>query len=239
MYDPYLNRFTQPDSIVPLASQGTQAWDRYAYANNNPVRYNDPTGHMIDDGCDTEGCEGEDQTLPPPGVSQERHERLRAIQEEAELLSLLMQSGAITDVEALARLLDFAAILYGDDVNGALTDLGVVVGGLDGTHIIDENDPNERMGQYYVGYAAFDPAEGKTGFLSTYNPSDDNQVRHFLAGASGAENYGLLGNAVMRAQETNPADDALYGQAMVFVNYLGGGAPLSSAGDWVLLFLGQ
>jgi len=46
-YDPYLNRFTQPDSIVPLASQGTQAWDRYAFVNNNPVRYNDPTGHTV------------------------------------------------------------------------------------------------------------------------------------------------------------------------------------------------
>jgi hypothetical protein len=45
LYDPYLNRFTQPDSIVPLASQGTQAWDRYAYANNNPVKYTDPSGH--------------------------------------------------------------------------------------------------------------------------------------------------------------------------------------------------
>jgi hypothetical protein len=28
--------------------QGGQAWDRYAYANNNPVRYNDPTGHWIE-----------------------------------------------------------------------------------------------------------------------------------------------------------------------------------------------
>jgi RHS repeat-associated protein len=44
-YDPELGRFIQPDSIVPLASQGVQAWDRYAYVNNNPVRYNDPTGH--------------------------------------------------------------------------------------------------------------------------------------------------------------------------------------------------
>jgi hypothetical protein len=26
-----------------------QAWDRYAYANNNPVKYTDPTGHCI--GC--------------------------------------------------------------------------------------------------------------------------------------------------------------------------------------------
>jgi RHS repeat-associated protein len=44
-YDPELGRFIQPDSIVPLATQGVQAWDRYAYTNNNPVRYNDPTGH--------------------------------------------------------------------------------------------------------------------------------------------------------------------------------------------------
>jgi RHS repeat-associated protein len=38
-YDPYLNRWTQPDTIVPEASQGTQAWDRYAYVNNNPVHW--------------------------------------------------------------------------------------------------------------------------------------------------------------------------------------------------------
>jgi RHS repeat-associated protein len=46
-YDPALGRFIQPDSIVPLASQGVQAWDRYAYVNNNPVRFTDPTGHEI------------------------------------------------------------------------------------------------------------------------------------------------------------------------------------------------
>jgi hypothetical protein len=44
-YDPYLNRFVQPDSIVPVASQGVQAYDRYCYVSNNPVRYNDPSGH--------------------------------------------------------------------------------------------------------------------------------------------------------------------------------------------------
>ncbi len=35
------------DNIVPLESQGVQAWDRYAYVNNNPVRYNDPSGHWV------------------------------------------------------------------------------------------------------------------------------------------------------------------------------------------------
>ena len=41
-YDPYLNRWIQPDSIIP---SGVQGLDRYAYANNNPLRYTDPTGH--------------------------------------------------------------------------------------------------------------------------------------------------------------------------------------------------
>ena len=49
-YDPELGRFIQPDSIVPLASQGVQAWDRYEYVNNVPTRYTDPTGHMCKDG---------------------------------------------------------------------------------------------------------------------------------------------------------------------------------------------
>ena len=43
--DPSLGRFTSPDSIVPTSTQGTQAWDRYAFVNNNPVRYVDLTGH--------------------------------------------------------------------------------------------------------------------------------------------------------------------------------------------------
>ena len=46
-YDSLLGRWVQPDSIVPLESQGVQAWDRYAYVNNNPVRYNDPSGHCL------------------------------------------------------------------------------------------------------------------------------------------------------------------------------------------------
>jgi RHS repeat-associated protein len=41
-YDPALGRFAQADSIVP---GGVQGLDRYAYANNSPVRYTDPSGH--------------------------------------------------------------------------------------------------------------------------------------------------------------------------------------------------
>jgi RHS repeat-associated protein len=43
-YDPYLNHFTQPDSIIP-DPYNPQDWNRYSYVRNNPLRYTDPTGH--------------------------------------------------------------------------------------------------------------------------------------------------------------------------------------------------
>jgi RHS repeat-associated protein len=43
-YDAALGRFVQPDTLIPDAGR-PQAWDRYAYVGNNPVRFSDPTGH--------------------------------------------------------------------------------------------------------------------------------------------------------------------------------------------------
>lgn len=43
-YDPQLGRFTIADWIVPDPNN-PQDLNRYTYANNNPVRYTDPTGH--------------------------------------------------------------------------------------------------------------------------------------------------------------------------------------------------
>ena len=48
-YDPAIGRFMQADTIVP-PTQGTQAFDRYAYVNNNPLRYADPSGHRFWEG---------------------------------------------------------------------------------------------------------------------------------------------------------------------------------------------
>jgi RHS repeat-associated protein len=62
-FDPSLGRFISPDTIVPTGTQGTQAWDRYAFVNNNPVRYNDPTGHMAEADNDQSY---QDDPPPPP-----------------------------------------------------------------------------------------------------------------------------------------------------------------------------
>jgi len=43
-YDSSLSRFIQADTIIPQPGS-PQGWDRYAYTNNNPVKYSDPSGH--------------------------------------------------------------------------------------------------------------------------------------------------------------------------------------------------
>ena len=40
-----LGGFVQPDTIIPSIA-GPQTCNRYSYANNNPVFYNDPSGHV-------------------------------------------------------------------------------------------------------------------------------------------------------------------------------------------------
>jgi RHS repeat-associated protein len=60
-YDPALGRFASPDTIIPQ-QQGTQAFDRYAYANNSPTRYTDPSGHGAYCGDDYDpGCLSDDE----------------------------------------------------------------------------------------------------------------------------------------------------------------------------------
>jgi RHS repeat-associated protein len=45
-YDPYLNRWVQPDTMVPNPGN-PQSLNRYSYGLNNPVKYTDPTGHDV------------------------------------------------------------------------------------------------------------------------------------------------------------------------------------------------
>ncbi len=52
-YDAALGRFISADTIVPGAGS-PQALNRYAYVYNNPLRYTDPSGHMVECGYNGE-----------------------------------------------------------------------------------------------------------------------------------------------------------------------------------------
>ena len=54
-YDPALGRFIQADTIIP---DGVQGLDRYAYVNNSPLNYVDPSGHNPKCGPDGTYCAG-------------------------------------------------------------------------------------------------------------------------------------------------------------------------------------
>ena len=53
---PYINRFLQPDTIIPDLSN-PQSWNRYSYVTNRPVNFNDPTGHKPVCDEDPASCE--------------------------------------------------------------------------------------------------------------------------------------------------------------------------------------
>lgn len=44
--NPVVGRFISADTLVPQPGS-SQAYDRFAYVNNNPINFNDPSGHCI------------------------------------------------------------------------------------------------------------------------------------------------------------------------------------------------
>jgi hypothetical protein len=197
--------------------QNPQQFNRFSFVTNNPLKYTDPTGY-----CGEGSTPGED-------VSQEHHDLLCKLHDEALRLSELVRNGELTDVEALAMLMDFAAPSYQypawSDTRGFVFDLGIVVGGLEirgnilqhGLNLVlgrfhpedafrliaDPSDPtanaNDPLGQYYIGYNNF-RAE-PTGFAWQYADPGENQVRHFIGGLASGYAFAGGGRSYVLQQE--------------------------------------
>jgi hypothetical protein len=61
-YSPVIGRFVSADTIVPNAAN-PQAFNRFSYVRNNPLRYTDPTGHYE---CSDIDCGGNGGVAPAP-----------------------------------------------------------------------------------------------------------------------------------------------------------------------------
>jgi RHS repeat-associated protein len=61
-YDPYINRWTSPDSIISNPNY-PQSLDRYGYVSNNALRYIDPSGHRPCQGKNSGGAICDDVTI--------------------------------------------------------------------------------------------------------------------------------------------------------------------------------
>jgi hypothetical protein len=154
----------------------------YMYGYNNPVKYQDPTGHRPTDGCDDyEGC------------SLTTEERRESIKTYTNLL--LEQRGrlGITDVEIFAQVMDFAAD-FNTNTQEWADDLTYVVNGTTGPLTLLTALPGEDESI---------PKFGDTGFHPVYRDFQ-NQIYHWWAyvntGVQGgflwANTFGYIGNEV-------------------------------------------
>ncbi|MBV6465803.1 MAG: hypothetical protein PGMFKBFP_01088 [Anaerolineales bacterium] len=169
-YDSYLNRFTQPDSIVPLASQGTQAWDRYAYANNNPVRNVDPSGHGACDDYDEQGnC-----------ITDPLGRLLDYVYDEILNNKGFVKKKFTSALGVMNMIITKAAHIYGNDWQGFLCATSYVFLG------VYDSSPFTMLLAHNAGSSdgfrgiQFESGAGDEGFHPDFQ-DDDNQVRHFWA----------------------------------------------------------
>ena len=65
-YDPLLARFVMADSITP--GKGSIALNRYAYANDSPIVFSDPTGHAVWSEKDGPAYETHEQLIDAVGA---------------------------------------------------------------------------------------------------------------------------------------------------------------------------
>jgi deazaflavin-dependent oxidoreductase (nitroreductase family) len=167
-YGVYLNRWIQPDTIVPEPGN-PQSLNRFSYSYNNPVRYTDPTGHKP---CsdDPEEC----QIYPWWYTGRKFSEKIRRrnIARYTQSVLRLKDAGTIDDVEALARIMDFAAGGGASTQEWANDISSILVGGEGPFTLITS------VGALVRGYSA--PAFKDTGFHKFYQDAD-NQVYHLWA----------------------------------------------------------
>jgi RHS repeat-associated protein len=171
-YDSSLSRFTQADTIVPLETQGVQAWDRYIYGGNNPVRYLDPSGHVPIDCYGTNYCWSS---------------ALDRLTNRYVSLYHQVEADEISDLEAFAQLAEYAALLTPNCTSCFVNNMGAVLTGFTGATpgldvIRNRRYPDQYpLNTYYVQLNQDNIRFGQSGFAPIFrdNSGQGDQSRHY------------------------------------------------------------
>jgi RHS repeat-associated protein len=182
-YDPALGRFAQADTIIP--GQDAISFDRYSYVRNNPINFNDPTGHI--EACE-ENCRiySNDEMVQALRNMTSTQKRI-AIQQYA----ISLRAEQKDSLEAFKDLLNYAGSLYNTTslyTPGTVTNFVrdvtcVIIGYCDGSpgHVwhlgFRQQYPSAQGGIGYVGSPEF--FKGQGGWADQYNDFSDNQMYHF------------------------------------------------------------
>jgi RHS repeat-associated protein len=179
-YDNYLNHFVQPDTIIPDPSN-PQSWNRYAYVNNNPINYNDPSGHY-----EFEDNPDDPYWLPAVnGIMTSRrstkdfayttNERRGLIVRRANILATRENDSLVASTE----LIRYSTSLYSNgDTYNFMMDITCVINGYCSNPIgvfrLGLGFTKDRS--WWLNYDVF---QGKGSWSSNYYDFTNNQLYHF------------------------------------------------------------
>ena len=161
-YDPVIGRFYSNDPVDALSHlrtpNGIQGFNRYAYANNNPYKYNDPDGKMSSPFSMSQNAARvrELDSGKPAGVVAMRHTKM------------LLGTVAIVSSGGLALPLVAGAITFGDGVTE-----GSVVSSVLQEAGVSENTADGIASGVDLALGAKGLADGAVNLGKTFLKSDD------------------------------------------------------------------
>ncbi len=245
-YSAVLGRFVSPDTIVPdPGSSG--GFNRYRYTRNNPLKYTDPSGH-----CPPSVCNGIDLEMDPYYKFGSEDFRRQELSQYAQFLHT---NSGISDLEAMARVFEYAAFMHppiGNEYSmqaraGFIDDIGSFYTGVGNKPISEEIMAQLGLGEYNRLYEKRDWHPGQTGFAWKYRDPGQggDQPHHFyyfvqvgFYDSSGASALGnLLHETILVApghSQGRSLQDMTLGQTGGKMGHqiAQGGLPLYATGEW-------